>query len=126
MDVIESAVIAGDCVIVPVRSSLFDLGTTGAIVEMCKAHGKPFSFLRSAVDSKFAKLNQSALAALVMEGPVFATEISYRMNYINALTAGKTGPEIEKSLQGETITLWHEVQALMASAPKFARRAAND
>jgi chromosome partitioning protein len=129
MDVIENAVVVADCVVVPVRTSIFDIGAVDAIVEMCKAHHKPFSFLLSAVDTKFKALNASALSALVEEGPVFGTRISYRLPYINALTAGKTGPEIDKGLQAEADAIWTEVQALAnKSQPKLAvkGRAAND
>jgi chromosome partitioning protein len=129
MDVIETAVVVADCVVVPVRASIFDVGAVDAIVEMCKEHHKPFAFLLSATDTRFKALNASALAALVSEGPVFGTRISYRLPYINALTAGKTGPEIEKELQPEADALWTEVQALAnKSQPKLAVkvRAAND
>jgi chromosome partitioning protein len=128
MDVIENAVVVADAVIIPVRASIFDVGAVGAIVEMCREHHKPFAFLRSAFDSRFKSLNQSALAALVPMGQVLGTTISYRLPYINAATAGKTGPEIEKELQLEVNALWTEVQQLAGKAhPKAVKgRAAND
>ncbi|MCV0371744.1 AAA family ATPase [Filomicrobium sp.] len=112
MDVIENAVLVADCVIVPVRASIFDVGAVDAVVEMCKRHKKPFAFLMSAVDTRFKDLNASALNALVNDGPVLGTRISYRLPYINAATNGKTGPEIDKKLQTEVDSLWTEVRTL--------------
>ena len=127
MDVIENAVAVGDCVVIPVRTSIFDIGAIDAVVEMCKQHRRPFKFLLSAVDTRFKALNASALAALVADGPVFSTRISYRLPYINALTAGKTGAEIEKELQSEADSLWLEVKALAESKLSAVKvRAAND
>lgn len=127
MDVIENAVVVADCVVIPVRASIFDIGAVGAIVEMCKEHHKPYAFLRSAFDTRFKALNQTALAALVPMGTVLGTTISYRLPYINAATAGKTGPEIEKELQIEVGALWTEVQGLANRVkPAVKGRAAND
>ena len=112
MDLIENAVAVSDAVVVPVKTSIFDVGAIDSIVEICLAHGKPFSFVLSAADTRFKTLNASALAALVTEGPVFDTRISYRLPYINALTIGKVGPEIDKVLWPEADALWSEVKAL--------------
>jgi len=131
MDVIENAVVVADCVIVPVRTSSLDIGSIDALVEMCRDHHKPFKFLLSAVDAKFKKLTATALSALVEDGDVFGTRVSYRLPYINAMTAGKVGPEIDKELKPEVDALWSEVQALAVSAFKpslkaVKGRAAND
>jgi chromosome partitioning protein len=122
MDVIENCVVIADAVIVPVRTSIFDVGSVDPVVEMCREHHRPFSFLMAAVDTRFKPLNAEALAALVTEGPVFSTRISYRLPYINALSAGKTGHEIDKSLKPEADSLWTELQTLMAKSPAPAAR----
>jgi chromosome partitioning protein len=122
MDLIENCVVLADAVVVPVRTSIFDVGSVDAVVEMCHEHRKPFSFLMSAVDTRFKPLNAEALAALVTEGSVFGTRISYRLPYINALSVGKTGHEIDKSLKPEADALWTELQSLMAKSPKAAVR----
>ena len=122
MDLIENAVAVADCVVIPVKTSIFDVSSIDSIVEMCKGHHKPFKFLLSAADTRFKELNATALAALVTDGDVFGTRISYRLPYINALTAGKTGPEISKDLHAEANALWTEVKALAASQWKPPRR----
>lgn len=114
MDVIEACVMMGDAVIIPVRTSIFDIQAAVAVVEMCQQHDKPFAFVLAAVDtrSNFKPLIASAINALVIHGPVLATRISYQMHYINAATKGKTGPEIDKKLKDEVDGLWGEVNRL--------------
>ena len=115
LDLIENAVAVADCVVVPVRTSIFDVSSINSVIEMCRSHHKPFRFLLSAADTRFKELNASALATLVSDGEVFATRISYRLAYINSLTAGKTGPELARELQPEVNALWSEVKSLAAS-----------
>jgi hypothetical protein len=70
----------------------------------------------SAVDSRlgFKMLTAQTVAALVNDGPLLATRISYRSQYIQALMAGKTGPEITKELIPEIDGLWAEVKQRIA------------
>jgi cellulose biosynthesis protein BcsQ len=61
IDLIEHAVMKSDVVIVPVRSSIFDIAAIRPVVEMCKLRRRPFGFLMSAVDNrdgKHRKLNE--------------------------------------------------------------------
>jgi len=114
MSLIEMAVLVADAVIIPIRSSIFDIACIEAVLGMCRDHNKPFSFLQAAADSRFKKLNKEVLAQLVRHGPVFATPLTYRLAYINAVTIGQTGPETDKSLIPEIDALWSEVQRLAA------------
>ena len=116
LDIIENAVLKSDCVVIPVRPSMFDINGVAPVVEMCRERRKPYSFLLSAVDAKMPKLTESAMSALVNDGPVFASRISYRQSYITAISRGKTGAEIDETLQTEVDNLWVEVKRL-ASAP---------
>jgi len=118
MDLIEQAVAVADFVLIPVRTSMFDVSALDALVAMCKTHRKAFGFVLSAVDSKFKKLTSQTVAALVKEGPLLASRVSYREPYIKALMAGKTGPEIEKELVSEIDGLWTEVKRLAAEAAR--------
>ena len=116
LDIIENAVLKSDCVIIPVRPSMFDINGVAPVVEMCRERRKPYSFLLSAVDAKMPKLTESAMSALVNDGPIFASRVSYRQSYITAISRGKTGAEIDETLQTEVDNLWVEVKRL-ASAP---------
>ena len=122
MDLIENAVAVSNAVIIPVKTSIFDIGSIDSLVEICKAHRKPYAFALSAADTRFKALNAEVLSALVTEGPVMATRISYRLSYINALTVGKVGPEIDKSLWPEADSLWSEVKALAEKSDHPAER----
>ncbi len=88
----------------------------------------PFNFVMSAVDNRFTKLTQRAMADLVTEGPILSTRVSYRLDYISSLTAGKVGFEVNADLKAEIDQLWEEVKRLASQAPPaFVKgRAAND
>jgi chromosome partitioning protein len=122
MDLIEASILKSDAVVIPVRCSLFDVGSVTPIVEMCREHKKPFKFLLSAVDGKMPKLTEQTLASLVSDGEVFGTRISYRQAYISAVAAGKVGFEVEKALTIEFDNLWAEIKRL-ASDPLMAMKA---
>jgi chromosome partitioning protein len=120
LDIIENAILKSDAVVIPVRPSIFDIQSVTPIVEICRARHRPFSFLLSAVDTKMPKLTESAMAALVNDGPIFATRIRYLQAYITAVAHGKTGPEVDKSLETEVDNLWGELQRLAASGAQHA------
>jgi chromosome partitioning protein len=125
IDLIENAVIKSSAVVIPVRASIFDIGAITPIVEICKERQKPFSFLMSAVDNRaqFKKLNQKAMQALLHDGPIFSAQLAYRAAYINALTVGKAGFEIDPDARHEVDALWTEVKRIAGStAPLLARR----
>jgi chromosome partitioning protein len=129
LDVIEAAVAVADAVLIPVRASIFDIGAIACLVEMCKERRKSYAFVLSAVDNKMPKLTERAKAALVSDGPVLTGCLSYRQDYISALTAGKAGFEAKKELKAEIDQVWEDVKKL-AARPLPIRaakeRAAND
>jgi hypothetical protein len=62
------------------------------------------------------KLTESAMSALVKDGSIFASRISYRQSYITAISRGRTAAEIDQALEPEIDNLWVEVKRL-ASTP---------
>ena len=64
------------------------------------------------------------MAALISEGPIFATRISYRQPYISALTGGLAGHEVEEDLRPEIDSLWGEVKRVALGAQPATRRIA--
>jgi chromosome partitioning protein len=126
IDIIETAVVKADAVVIPVRPSMLDIGAVDAVVEMCQERRKPFSFLLSAVDTRMSKLTDKAAAELIKDGPIFSTRISYRAPYISAMAAGKVGFEVDKELRDEASALWEEVKRLSeANQPAVKGRVAN-
>lgn len=114
IDLIEQSIVVADVVVIPVRTSIFDVISIDEVVELCKAHRKPFAFVLSAFDGRvtFKVLTQQTIAALVSEGPIFGNRISYQPQYVSALMVGKTGAETSKSLKPEVDGLWAEVKRL--------------
>lgn len=112
-DVVEAAVALADVVIIPAKVGIFDLDSIYPLLDMCQARHKPFSFVLSDVDEKFKGLNAEMLGELTKLGPVCAARVSHRMAYINALTKGKTGPEIDAALRPTAEALWAETKRLM-------------
>lgn len=117
LDVIESAIMKSDAVVIPCRVGFFDLNSVSPIVEMCKRRRRKYSFLLSAVDSKMPKLVEAAMTDLVSTGPVFATRIKYLQPYIASIPRGKTAAELDKSCAPEIDHLWEEVKRLADAAP---------
>jgi chromosome partitioning protein len=112
LDIIENAIAVADAIIVPVRASIFDIGAITPVVEMAKERRKSYAFILSAVDNRMPKLTERARAALISDGPVLTGRLSYRQDYISALTAGKAGFEVERDLRGEIDLIWEEVKKL--------------
>jgi cellulose biosynthesis protein BcsQ len=131
LDVIEVAIVKADAVVVPVRPSLFDVEAVEAVVEMCRERMRPFAFLLAAVDARMPKMVDAAVKELVRRGPVFATRISYRQDYIQAVGRGKVafeiekkGPKGERPLKDEADALWEEAKRLCRTIAPMARERA--
>jgi chromosome partitioning protein len=131
-DVVEAAVMLADAVVIPVKSSIFDVESLEPLLEMCRQRRKPFGFLMSDVDERFKSLNVEMLAELTKEakdgGSVLATRISHRLPYINALTTGQTAPELaaaDTTIITAVDGLWHEVEGLLMRPRPALREAAH-
>jgi hypothetical protein len=83
---------------------------------MCGQHRKPFAFVLSAVDVKLRGLTATAVATLSKQRGVLDAGTSDGLAYINAVTIGKSGPEIDPDLRPEIDALWIEVKRLAGVA----------
>ena len=128
IELVEHAIVVADAVVIPVRAGIFDTGAMMPVVETCRQRRKPHSFLMSAFDPKFKKLNEAAMTELLKDASIFSSKLTYKQAYINSLTIGKAGFEIDKALLPEVDLLWLEVQRLAVSTvPLMVRRSvAND
>lgn len=117
MSLIEAAILVADVVIVPARTSMFDLDSIEPISELCDKHRKPCLMMLSAVDARFKKLTAEAInflnesAKTSKHSTVAKGHTSYRQSYMNAPTQGKTAAEIDKPAKPEIDTLWAEIQS---------------
>jgi chromosome partitioning protein len=109
-EIVEACVAIADYVLIPVRPSILDIGAMPAIVEICRERRKPFAFMLCDVTATWRSLNSKAAAALEEMGPVMTARLSHRMAYVNALTIGKVGPEIDADCRAEAAALWVELQ----------------
>lgn len=123
MQLIEAAVMAADLVVVPVKTSMFDVDATEVVQELCTRHGRAFVFLLSDVDRNFKKLRESTHEALATRGTVLEHVVTHRAPYMNAPTAGKTGAEINDAAATETDSLWDEIVTHLGGANEHRKRA---
>lgn len=112
MELIEQAIAIADAVVIPVKAGLFDVMAAQPVAEMCEERHRPFSLLLNAIDSRFKNLEREAKGAIVDIGPLFASHIEHRRGYIEALSVGKTGAEVDKAAKKEVDGLWVEVKRL--------------
>jgi chromosome partitioning protein len=113
--VVEAGIAFCDLCLIPVRPSFFDVTSIGAVVEMCKDHGRAYAAVLCDVDERKAwqGLATTAAKTLRKQGPLLTHEIHHRVAYVNALTRGLTGGEINEAAREETAALWKEVRALL-------------
>jgi cellulose biosynthesis protein BcsQ len=116
INLVEHAILAANAVVIPVRVGIFDTGAMTPVLEMCRQRRKPHAFLMSAFDGKMPKLNEAAMTELLKDANIFSAKLTYKQAYINSLTRGRAGFEIDKTLQPEVDQLWLEVQRLAATA----------
>lgn len=107
-DRIEAAVYLSDFVLIPTRASALDVEAVDDVVDLCKEHGKPFAFVLNAVLPGWGKLNDEADKYLSRHGAVLSVRVAHRKAYVSAMTAGKSGPEVERDGQcrKEIDALW--------------------
>jgi chromosome partitioning protein len=116
LTIIDPAIRSADLVLIPVRPSALDVMAVDPIVELCKEHDKRFGFLLNAAEPR-SRLTETAVKYLEHEGDVLDQHVNYRQPYIAAMTAGKTGPEVERDgkAREEVDGLWRNVKKLAGS-----------
>jgi len=112
LDLTDSAIMASDAVLVPVKASAFDAWAAEAVTEICRRRKVPFAFVLTAVDSKMKTLNTHAIKNLSAEGQVFKSSMAYKASQINAVVAGKAGFEADKELRAEADAIFSELKTL--------------
>ena len=93
--------------LIPVRASELDIAACKAVVDLCIRRRKPFAFILVQVDTRpaFRKINDAAVATLQEIGRVlpvmFTMNKAYVASIADAKLRGKSGFEIDKSLEPE-------------------------
>jgi cellulose biosynthesis protein BcsQ len=120
MDIIETAILEADATLIPVRPSELDIAACRTVVDLCRRRRKPFAFVLTQVDTRpaFKKINEAAAATLNEIGHGQVLKATFPMNkaYLASLTdhslRGKTGFEIDKSIEPDIAALWKEVEKI--------------
>lgn len=123
MEVIETAIMVSDAVVIPIKCSIFDAGSLEPVVEMCKRRRKPYGLVLSDVDQRFKTQIAEVRASLKQDGlPLLPVAISHLQSYQVAPNLGKTGPEIDKKAAEEVDALWGEVRHLAGIGAQARRK----
>ena len=118
MKLIEQSIAIADIVLIPVRTSFFDVSAIEPVTALCRKYRVRFVFVLAAVDGRFKSVINQAVSFLKPEGPILQTRISHKANYILAVAQGRTGAELSKDIDEETDALWSEIKA-MIEAPSM-------
>jgi chromosome partitioning protein len=120
LEVIETAILVADVVLVPVKVSIFDAGSLQPVIDLCRKHRKPFAIVMSDVDVRFKTANAEVAASLKEDGLLLDVRISHLQSYMVAPNTGKTAGEIDKKAAEEIDALW---KALLRLADQKRGRA---
>jgi cellulose biosynthesis protein BcsQ len=120
MEPIERAIRAADCVVIPTRVGLFDLGGIRPVIAFCQQHQKPYLFVLNGTNPDepgWPALLKSAVKVLKRHGDVLPKTIRERAAYISALNSGKSGPESGHTRQARAAAV--EIDALWAAVKRM-------
>jgi chromosome partitioning protein len=118
LELVEPGIAVADLVLIPARPSAFDIEQTAITVELCEAHGKPHAFVLNHAEAG-SKLTKTSIAYLQQNGgEVIKAPITFRQDYMAAVTVGKSGPEVEKGdvARKEIDALWSGVRKLLTQS----------
>lgn len=118
---IEAAVGAADLVIIPVKTSAFDLEAIDPVLDVAQGSKRPYLMVLNEIDPRATKMNTSARAYLTSDGHAVAEQIiPQRLPYRAALTKGLTGPEVDRDgrCAEEIKALWSEMKKAVAKGAR--------
>ena len=115
----EDAVRVSTLVIIPIRASGLDLGSSRDTIQMCQDYATAYLVVINGKGQHDGRLVDEARALLKSwKVPVAETVIAHRVQFINAMTTGKTGPEKDLKAADEIDNLWAEVKAALRKAAR--------
>src|SRR5262245_35885166 len=115
----EDGVRVSTLVIIPIRASGLDLGSSRDTIQLCQDYGTAYLVVINAKGLHDGRLVDEARALLKSwKVPVAEQVIAHRLQFINAMTTGKTGPEKDPKAADEIDNLWAEVKAALRKAAR--------
>ncbi len=120
---IEDAIGASDLVIIPLRASALDILASEDAVLMARAADVAHLCVINDAESRWKTTEAASKYLSAAKVPVAKTIVTHRAAYLGAMTAGKTGPEIDKTgtARDEISGLWSEIKAVLAKAKRGAK-----
>ena len=119
MIVTEDAIRVSTLVLIPIRPSGLDIGSSRDTIQMCQENGTAYLVVINGKGQHDGKLVDEARGLLrSWKIPVAKQVISHRVQFINAMTTGKTGPEKDRDAAAEINNLWDEVKAAVRKAAR--------
>ena len=117
--VTEDAVRVSTLVVIPIRASGLDLGSSRDTIQVCQDYGTAYLVVINGKGQHDGRLVDEARALLrSWKVPVADTVVAHRVQYVNAMTTGKTGPEKDRKAAEEIEALWAEVKAAVRKAAR--------
>src|SRR5262245_13163924 len=117
--VTEDAVRVSSLVLIPMRASGLDLASSQDVIQICQDLQKPFLVIVNDKGQHDGKLVEEARGLLFSwKVPIASTVVAHRVQYVNAMTTGKTGPEKDKKAVEEIDALWAEVKAAIRKSAR--------
>jgi chromosome partitioning protein len=117
---IEPGIACADLVVIPTAPNAFDIEQVPLTVELCERQDKPHAVVFNRVPPSSAKLLKSSKQFLRESGcTVLDESISFRTQYMAALTQGKAGQELDKgtAIRAEIDALWGAILKALPEAP---------
>src|SRR5262245_17655599 len=117
--VTEDAVRVSTLVVIPIRASGLDLASSQDTIQLCQDLGTACLVAINGKGPHDGRLVEEARALLrSWKVPVAETVVSHRVQYVNAMTTGRTGPEKDRKAAEEIDALWAEVKAAARKAER--------
>lgn len=120
---IEDAIQSADLVVIPLRASALDILASEDAVLMAREANVAHLCVINDAEPRWKTTEAASKYLTVNKVPVAKAIITHRAAYLGAMTAGKTGPEIDKTgtAKEEISALWAEVKAILAKVRKGAK-----
>jgi chromosome partitioning protein len=117
--VTEDAIGVCTLVLIPMRASGLDLASSRDVIQACQDMQKPYLVVVNGKGQHDGKLVEEARRELFSWNvPIADQVIAHRLQYINAMTTGMTGPEKDAKAASEIDALWSEVKTALRKAAK--------
>jgi hypothetical protein len=101
------------------RASGLDLASSRDVIQACQDMQKPYLVVINGKGRYDGKLVEEARRELFSWNvPIAARVITHRVQFVNAMTTGRTGPEKDRDAAGEIDALWAEIKAALRKAAK--------